>query len=170
MTKTRAVLIAVFLVAFAAGTVVGLHLGRCSRRAHWRSWLSRELDLTPQQRAQMREIWSQTLRRARTLRRERQQELQRARDAQVRALLTDEQQARYNEILEDYARKRRQPDEERQALYREAEERTKRILSEPQRRKYEELIEKRRRRRRQRHDAADTEGGTGARETPRGGE
>ncbi len=139
MTKTKVIVLVSFLAAFAAGTAVGLLVGRSAQTPRQRSWLSRELGLTPEQRDQMREIWSEFMRAAGGHRRALQEE----RDQAVQALFTEEQKAQYEELMQEYSRKLEELAQQRRELYQQAVERTKQILSEPQRKKYEELLERR---------------------------
>ena len=142
MTKARVMMLACFLVAFAAGTALGLLVGRPALAPHSRSRLSRELDLTPQQREQMRQIWSDVMRSAPQDEYERRQALRTQRDEAIQALLAEEQKPRYEEVMQEYSRKVDELAQERQELFQKATERTKEILTESQRKKYEELLEK----------------------------
>ncbi len=135
------IVIASFVLAFAAGTTVGLLLGQSAQTPRRRSRLSRELDLTPAQREQMRKIWSEVMGSAGGQRRERRETLRKERDEAVQALLTEEQKARYEKVMQEYSRKLAELSEERRKRFQEAGERTKEILTDQQRKKYEELLE-----------------------------
>jgi len=143
VTKTRIVMLVSFAVVFAAGMAAGLLLARSARPAHRRSWLTSELDLTSEQREQMREIWSWPDPRS-PMRSpfERRRAIREWRDEAVRALLTDEQKVRHDELMLQYERKLAELTEERRKAFEEKVERTKGILTESQRKKYEELLEK----------------------------
>ena len=132
-----------FAVVFAAGVAVGLLLPRSARPRHRGSWLARELDLTPEQKEQMRKIWSEPDQRS-SMRGdlERRRALREARDEAMRALLTEEQKARHDALVQEYEQKLAELYEERRKAFEERLERTKEILTESQRKKYEELMEK----------------------------
>ena len=134
-------MLASFAVVFAAGVAVGLVLAWSARASHRRSWLAGELDLTPQQREQMREIWSQPDQRAQMRSHfERSRAIREQRDEALRALLTEEQKARHDELLQEYEQQLNELNEERRKAFEEKVQRTKEILTEPQRKKYEELL------------------------------
>jgi len=138
MTKSRLVVILSFVLAFAAGLAAGLLAGRGSGSPHGRSYLTRKLNLTPQQREQMRKIWAESMGQIRQQR----EVLEKERDQAVRAILTEEQQEKYDEIMRDFSSKVAALSETRRKTFQEAVEQTKKILNESQRRKYEELLKK----------------------------
>jgi Spy/CpxP family protein refolding chaperone len=128
-----------FVVAFAAGTTVGMLVERSSHPPRPGSYISDRLKLDEQQRQQMRVIWSEVMeggegrfgnRRA----------LMEERDKALRDLLTDEQKARHDEILAEYERKRAELAAEREARRKEAEKQTLEILTEEQRKKFQEML------------------------------
>lgn len=130
-----------FALLFAAGTCVGLLAGRPGdRRERRRSWLSDELDLTTEQREQMRQIWSDAMHTAGEGQSERTMALRKERDEAVQALLTDEQKAGYDKIMTEYATKLEELSQERRKRFKEAAEKTREILTEEQRKKYDELL------------------------------
>ena len=143
MTRTRLIVLGCFVAALAAGIAVGVAAGRFARRPRHASWLERRLDLTPDQREQMRQIWSGVMRRSGRQQREQREALRRERDEAVQALLTEEQKKQYEEAMQTYARKSEALAAERRKAFDEAVERTKQILTEPQREKYEELLKQR---------------------------
>jgi len=143
VTKTRIILLASFAVVFAAGVAVGLVADRSSRPRHGSSWLAGELNLTPEQREKMREIWSQpdqgsAMRRHSESRRE----IRQWRDDAVQALLTEEQMVWHDQIMEEYELKLTELSEERRKAFEQKVARAKEILTEPQRKKYEDLLER----------------------------
>ena len=117
MTKTKLIMLVCFLVAFAAGTAVGFLAGRSAKAPRHRSSLSRELDLTAQQREQMRKVWSELMSSARRDGREHRQALRTERDEAVQALLTEEQKERYEEVMREYSRKSEELAQERRKLF-----------------------------------------------------
>ena len=61
MSRSRILLIACFLVTFAAGAAAGLLAGKIRNAkpgGHGHSWLMDQLGLSESQRSQIREIWS----------------------------------------------------------------------------------------------------------------
>ena len=143
MSRAKVMMLACFLVAFAAGTTLGLLVGRSSRGHGRRSRLSRELGLTPGQREQMRKIWSDVMSSSSGPQRESRQSLREERDEAVRALLTEERKSKYDKVMEEYQQKVEELGRERRARFQEAVERTKEILTDAQREKYEELMKRR---------------------------
>ena len=126
-----------FVLAFAAGVCVGLLAGRSASGSR----LSRELDLTREQREQMRQIWSEVMRASEEQQWQRRCELQQERDEAIRALLTDEQKRQHEQLMGEYARKLDGLSQERGKRFDEAVEKTKLILTESQRKRYEQLLE-----------------------------
>lgn len=152
ITRTKVILLVSFLLTFGAGTALGLLTSWPEDRSSGRSRLWSDLNLTDEQREQMREIWSDVMGRRRGERRA----LAKERDEAVVALLTEEQLPQYERIMQEYRRKMEELSRERQRRVQEAVERTKRILTPEQAEKYEELRKLRRER------------GRGRRRRPRG--
>ena len=144
MTKTRAMILVCFLAAFAAGVGVGLVAWQRPHKRTRHSTLMRELNLTPEQRTQMREIWSGLRGAMRRDRRKRRDALREERNDAIRSLLNENQVPKYEDILQEYSRKMDELAEQRKKRFDEAVKRTKSILTEEQRAKYEELLKKRR--------------------------
>lgn len=140
MTRFKVILFVSFLLTFVAGTSLGLLTSWPKSRSPHRSRLWRELNLSEEQRNQMREIWSEVM----GSRREKRRTLARERDEDIVALLTDEQRPQYEQIVREYKKKMDELSQERQRRIQEAVERTKQILTPEQARKYEELRKQRR--------------------------
>lgn len=148
MSRTRIIVLVGFVAAFAAGVAVGLVMGRLTAwppggRPHGPSWLAHELNLSPEQQKQMREIWSEVMDNSWEKQREQMDALKRQRDDGVRALLTDPQKAEYEKVMKEYSEKSAAMATARDKVFEEAVERTKRILTESQRKKYDELLKRR---------------------------
>jgi Spy/CpxP family protein refolding chaperone len=137
------ILIAAFLLIFAAGTAVGLLTFWPRPRAKRRTWLAEELNLTPRQREQMHEIWSQAMKASGEQRHATWRELVKQRDEAIVALLTDEQRAQYEQIIQDYEGKLQEHHRQRRRAIEQAVERTKQILTPEQNKKYDELRKRR---------------------------
>ena len=143
MTKAKVLLIAAFVVTFAAGGAAGLLMSGPGPRRHGPSWLTAELGLTEQQREKMHEIWSEAMRAEGSDRWERRRALAENRDEAITALLTEAQRERYDGILSDYEAKLDAFAQERQRAFEQAVERTKQILTPEQAAKYDELLKNR---------------------------
>lgn len=147
MSRTKAVIAVSFALVFAAGLAVGRLTAGVDTGRSGRSWLGRELELTAEQRQQMRRIWSEAMGGLRGAEGQRPGEMFEERRRAVRELLTERQLERYEEINAELERKRRQFAEQRREAFEEAIARTKEILTPEQRRKYEKLLERMRRHR-----------------------
>ena len=140
MTKTKLIILICFCAAFGAGVAAGVALMRSAPPPPHESWLGHELNLTPEQREQMHQIWSQAMGSPGPQLHEQRQALQKERDEAIRALLNAGQKAKYDEVMKNYAEKIAALEETRKKAFDEAVERTKKILTGPQRKKYEELL------------------------------
>jgi Spy/CpxP family protein refolding chaperone len=146
MNRAKLIVIAGFVVAFGAGIVSGM----LSRRTvidppkpppHRTPFA--ELNLTPEQEKQMREIWSGVMKHGRDyedLRRKARDE----RTESVAALARSSgREAEYNAIQAKYTEKLTTLDQERKKLFEEGVEKTRKILDPEQQKKYEEMRKKR---------------------------
>jgi Spy/CpxP family protein refolding chaperone len=104
--------------------------------------LSEELQLTPDQREQMRGIWEgvrdrmhQAFDEANDLQRQRDQRL-------VEILATDEQRAQFAKISKEFEEKYNQIARERDEAFNAAVDKTKKLLSDQQRTKYEQILKR----------------------------
>lgn len=158
MARSKVILLASFLLTFAAGTSLGLLISWPRSQPSRRSRLWRELNLSEEQRNQMREIWSEVM----GSRRENRRALVWERDEAIVALLTDEQRPQYEQIVQEYKRKTDELSQERQRRIQEAVERTKQILTPEQAGKYEELRKQRTERGRNRRDIGNNRAGNRA--------
>jgi Spy/CpxP family protein refolding chaperone len=143
VTRTRILVVLAFVVTFAAGIALGAAVGRTAQhhRADGPSWLARQLDLTPQQQEQMREIWSTVRQNSMRAYGERRRAIQDEREQAVRALLgTPEMQQQYDAIKQDYEKKLTDLAQEGGKAREEAKKKTLEILTEPQRKKFEEIM------------------------------
>ena len=154
MTKATIAVGVCFLLAFAAGGAAGLLLGRSARPAPG-SWLTRELGLTPDQQEKMRKIWSESMPPPRP---EQREAWEKERDQRIRAMLTAEQQAQYDELMRERAARLAALAEARKKAFEDAVEQTKAILTEPQRKKYEEILKRQADFHRRRYEGAEGSG------------
>ncbi|MBI4578563.1 MAG: Spy/CpxP family protein refolding chaperone [Planctomycetes bacterium] len=142
---TKIVVVGGFLVAFAAGLVVGTaprpQVASVAPKPISRGgWLAAELDLTPAQREQLDQIWSDTAARGGRDRDDRRRHLFRERDEAIAALIRPEDKPRYEEILKSHADQMAAMDREWRSAFETSVERTKQILTADQRMKYEEVL------------------------------
>lgn len=141
MTRTRIALLLSFALVFAAGATLGRLTARTKHPPRRGSWLTEELDLSPQQQEQMRAIWSDVMGQVHRTHGEQRGMLATERDEALRQLLTDEQRQRYEQVLDEYERKLRLLSEQRGAAFQEGVARTKEMLTPDQREKYERMQE-----------------------------
>ncbi|MEX0775570.1 MAG: Spy/CpxP family protein refolding chaperone [Phycisphaeraceae bacterium] len=148
MSKMRLAIAVLFVVTFAAGAALSLTLSQWQDPPPVQaggSWLTRELDLTPQQQEQMSKIWDAV---GRGRDDDQRRDLQRQRDQAIRDLVPPERQEEMTRILEIYAEQTAELSKQRRAVFDQAVEQTKAILTDAQRTKYEELMARRHERRR----------------------
>jgi Spy/CpxP family protein refolding chaperone len=151
-TKLQILLIGITVIALSAGIVAGILAARLpvARAAQTTAdassvgegSLSQELDLTPDQQAQMRSIWEpvrghvhETFQYA--------QRLQKERDEALVALLNDEQKARFEKISQDFANRFQELSKSRDRTFTDAVQKTRRLLNDIQRKKYDEILKNR---------------------------
>ena len=145
--KITVVLVLMFVLTMAAGVVMGRLVSR-EPRPHGPvqrvavvgvSPLSEELQLSAEQREQMRPIWEEARDIARSCAADGEQ-VQRQHEEQLKALLTEDQKRRYEQISQENHRKIADLDEKRKDAFRQAVERTRKILREDQWHAYEQII------------------------------
>jgi hypothetical protein len=158
MRKTRIeiLLIALTVLGMGAGLAAGLLAARMPGSAGTqptgegtgpgpapvppdRTPLVEELQLTPEQRDQMREIWESARGRVHQTFLDAQQ-LQKDRDDALVTLLNDEQKAQFRKLSEDYGHRFDTLLKKRDAAFEQAVEKTKSLLNESQRQKYDEIL------------------------------
>jgi len=144
LTRTRVLVVAAFLIAFAAGLTTGVAVGRSRHRPRGGSVLTRQLGLTEEQQAQMRRIWSGIDGDSIRAYFERRREIQAERDEALRDLLrASGLQAEYETIMQVYNDQLAELAQERRAAREEAERKTMEILTEPQRKRWQEMLRQR---------------------------
>jgi Spy/CpxP family protein refolding chaperone len=155
MSKKRieVLLISVTALALCAGLAAGLLASRLpggaqpppapapTESAEPRTPLVEELNLTAEQREQMRQIWEGVRGQVRQAF-EDAQRLQKQRDEALVSLLTDEQKAKFEKISKDYAGRFDELTHKRDATFQNAVERTRRILNDEQRQKYDQILKR----------------------------
>lgn len=135
MTKTKLILVVSFLLAFAAGTSMGLLLSKPHPKAHDQSRMAEELNLTSTQREEMSQIWEAMDPTFKQLG-ERRSAASGQRDKDMQSLLSDSQRSQVDTIKQDYSRKL---DELRTAAAAQRDKDIQAILSEDQRGRYDSI-------------------------------
>ena len=143
MTRINIIITFAFVVALFGGVAVGLLGARMPASREPRSWLADELNLSSDQRDQMRAIW-QDVSKGRQSDGERRRALDKERTEAVVALLSNEQKAQYDKIQQDFSARMQEMSKQREQAFADAQTRTKAMLTEEQRVKYEQLMQKRR--------------------------
>ena len=147
MSRNRILLIVCFVVTFAAGVAAGLlagTIGKGARGGHGYSWLMDQLNLSQEQRSQIREIWSKAGASGPKNYGDRRRALGEARDKALGELVGLERKDRFEAILKDHADKLKELSDQRKTVYDQAVERIKQILTPEQARHYDELVKSQR--------------------------
>jgi Spy/CpxP family protein refolding chaperone len=142
MSKGLIILVLAFIVVFAAGVAGGLVVRQSAQPPDQKSWLSSELGLTPEQQEKMRAIWAPGDRQRPGQSFEQIRAVWAWRDKSVQELLTEEQRARYDQIVKEADQKLAAITAERKKGFEEKAARTKEILTPEQREKFEALLQK----------------------------
>ncbi|HZL37810.1 MAG TPA: Spy/CpxP family protein refolding chaperone [Tepidisphaeraceae bacterium] len=136
------------LLGFACMFVAGIAVGRghkptpTVKPAHTsgpQSWMADQLHLTPIQQDQMKKIWSDAMAHRPDLSPQFHQADQQRKDA-IRGLLSDGQEAKYQQILKDHDAKIAQLRGQAEKPLRDAEDETRKILRPDQLPKFEEIV------------------------------
>jgi Spy/CpxP family protein refolding chaperone len=143
MSRVKMILTIAFVLAMGAGVAVGMLTSRFPQTRQARSWLGDELNLTSEQREQMRAIW-QDVSKNRPRDWERRRALEKERNEAIVGLLTDEQKQKYEQISQQFQLKLQEQSHQRETAVQSAIERTKQILTPEQRVKYEQIMQERR--------------------------
>src|SRR5882762_903466 len=121
-TKITILLVLMFIVAITAGMVAGRAMaGRRvpSQKTFQGSALAEELQLSPEQVAQMRPIWEEARDKARACAKV-ADEIQHEHEQQLREMLTEGQKARYEKLSRENHQKIAAQDGERKDAFRQA--------------------------------------------------
>jgi len=147
---TKYVTIAGFLIAFAAGLVVGFEVRRQTAQANApaatrpsrHGFLTAELNLSPEQQEQMKAIWSEAAHRGGREQDERRRQYRKERDDAIAALIRPDDKPRFEAAGKLYTERMAGMEKEWRASFAAAVEKTKQILTPEQRQKYEDLLKK----------------------------
>lgn len=140
MSRARWLVVLGFMLALAAGAVLGVAQDRVRHREGRESWLAAQLDLSQSQQEQIRQVWAEVMSGQGRSHRELRERLQQERDAAIRGLLDTEQSERYDAIIAEYDGKTAELKLQKDAAIQSAVQRTKQLLSPAQRQRYEELL------------------------------
>jgi Spy/CpxP family protein refolding chaperone len=146
MNKTRVIMIAAFLLVFAAGVSMGLLINRSKSSSHHFSVLATELNLTPPQREQMEKIWEDVMGAVSREHGQKRASLQQERDRDILSLIPDDQRAKYDLVQQYYSFKMDSLSKERDRAFEQAVEQSKKILTPDQAQKYDVLMKEQRER------------------------
>lgn len=170
---TRLVVTLGFLLAFAAGMVLGVRSRTQEpppepQPPRHGGWLAAELELSPDQRTQLDRIWSETAFRGRHGREERRREIFRARDEAIVGLIRPEDRPAYEEILRQHSEQMNALEREWKDAFQSAVEQTRELLTPEQRTRYEELLQRQQPERGRPDWRRPERGGDGERDRDRG--
>jgi Spy/CpxP family protein refolding chaperone len=166
MSRVKMVLTIAFVLAMGAGVAVGMLSARLPQTHQPRSWLGDELNLSPEQREQMRAIW-QDVSKSRGRDWERRRALEKERNEAIVSLLNEEQKAKHDEINRQFAQKMQEQQQQREAAVQEAIERTKQMLTPQQREHYEQIMQEKREKKERGREQRDNRGPATSTEGPR---
>lgn len=139
------VVIGVTVLALSAGVVAGMVVARAKSATKSNAagaealGLADALDLSGQQREEMRKVWEDV--RA-TVRQsfENAEGLQRQRDEAVLSMLSDDQKQKFSKITQEYSEKFDQLRAGRDRTFAEAVDKTRMLLNDSQRKKYDDML------------------------------
>jgi Spy/CpxP family protein refolding chaperone len=153
---TKLMVLVGFCIAFAAGMVVGVNRRTIHPSAASSThtppttsgmrgpggYLAKELNLTPDQQEQLRQIWSDVARRARGEREELRRQYRKQREEAIAAIIPADQKKQYQQIQDEFTQKMEELDRQWRASFEDAVAKTKPILTPEQRAKYEEMLKR----------------------------
>jgi Spy/CpxP family protein refolding chaperone len=133
--------LAAICLVFASGVGVGVVGHRAIEPAvRFRSLLVEELDLTPDQRQKIQQIWSKATENVSPPPIAEIEKADAERRAAIDQLLTPEQRSRYAHIQQRFEDRIQDLDQGNRARMAQAEEQTKQLLTPAQREKYEQIL------------------------------
>ncbi len=132
-------MVCLFAVALGTGLAVGMGFTHHAKPADRESWLADQLNLTPEQSNQMKDIWSAMMG-GPGHSFDRRRELARARDDAIFKLIPESAKPQYQLIVDHYNQQVAELARDRDAAFQAAVEKTKAILNETQRAKYDQIM------------------------------
>ena len=143
--KLTLLFLAMFAIAVSAGIMIGRLIARPSYSQEARcgsTFLREELQLTADQSEKMRPLWESARDIARACAAEAEQ-VQHENDIQLKAILTDEQKGKYEELSRKNHAKIAALDARRKEAFRGAVDLTRAILNPEQQKTYEQILKTR---------------------------
>lgn len=142
MSKAKVLLVLAFIVVCAAGVVVGTAVDRHARPPAPPERLGfPELNLSPEQKAKMKEIWNPVMELRGQMFHQRHQ-LEQQRLEKIQAMLTPEQKTEYLQIQSDFEKQNKQSEDQIREASTKADVQMRAILTEAQIKKLEEMRQK----------------------------
>jgi len=138
--KSRLIFFACFFITFGAGLAVGMLWATPAPKPPRDPFMS-ELDLSQEQREKIKGFWTEAMKNG--WQREQRDAVFKERDAALKAMLTDEQKTKQEEIQRVFQAKMDEMNAASKRSRDEAYEKTKAILNPEQLVKYEEMRKKR---------------------------
>jgi uncharacterized membrane protein len=147
MKRILILVIALPILALGAGVVAGIlasrlpgdNAGASPLPTDDRTELSEELQLSPQQRDQMRGIWEGVQRKVQRTFQD-AQDLQKQRDDALLALLNDQQKAEFEKIAREFADRYTELSKSRDRAFHDGVDQTVTLLDNSQREKYDQIL------------------------------
>ena len=127
-------------LVFVSGVAVGVVGRRAFQPNRFRSVLVEELDLSPDQRRQIQQVWSEVAEKHTPVPMEEMAKADAERREAIDQLLTPQQRTRYAQIQQHFEDRMQGLDQGNRARIARAEEQTRQLLTPAQREKYERLL------------------------------
>jgi Spy/CpxP family protein refolding chaperone len=132
--------LAAICLVFASGVAVGVVGRRAFKPIKYHSVLVEELDLTPDQRYRLQQIWGDVAKSRTPVPMEELDKADAERWQAIDQMLTPEQRTQYVQIQERFEARMRELDQGNRERVAAAEEQTRQVLTPAQREKYERLL------------------------------
>ena len=132
--------LAAICLVFASGVAVGVVGRRAFKPIKYHSVLVEELDLTPDQRYRLQQIWGDVAKSRTPVPMEELDKVDAERWQAIDQMLTPEQRTQYVQIQERFEARMRELDQGNREWEAAAEEQTRQVLTPAQREKYERLL------------------------------
>ena len=132
--------LAAICLVFVSGVAVGVVGRRAFQPNKFQSVLVEELDLTPDQRRKIQQIWNEVAENHTPVSMEEIVKADAERSQAIDQLLTPQQRTQYTQIQQRFEARMQGLDQGNRARVARAEEQTKQLLTPAQREKYERLL------------------------------
>lgn len=142
MSRRQIAFVTTSALVLCAGFVLGRltsHVRTASPHEHGNpSWIAEQLNLSAAQKQQMDALWAETRLKI-DQSSDRRRQMDRQRDAEIQAMLSDEQRTAFQKIMNGYHGQRADADKQRESVIHDAEARSRALLDETQQKKWDEL-------------------------------